>query len=210
MFMRNLEKIVNKEFLESDEYAEIMTLHLEKDENRFKLADNSKNFTYRAAHLKSYGAWRWLSLFQYRHFLVDLIFSDKEGIDFGGQGSPIGGNTRIVDKDRRRYLTLDDLRDNSLDYIYSSHTLEHIDNLDETIKKLYNKLKNHGELVIIVPCYKCVRWRKGNTKSHLWTFSLEDNGYTRIDEMIKDAGFYILMAKYCWDDSIIIVGEKPA
>ncbi len=209
MLNRSFKKYINRRFLSSIAYNNIMTLHLIEGEDWFHLADKSENFTYRSSTLAHLGAWRWLSIYQYRNFIMDLIFSDKKGIDFGGGNGPIGGNARVVDKDPTFFLTLDDLQDSSLDYIFSSHTLEHLDNMEEELEKLYGKLKIGGKIVIIVPCYSCVRWRAGQDHcSHKRTFSLEDDEYMRIDKEIEKVGFVLEKAEYCWDDSIFIVGDK--
>lgn len=200
---------LHKEYLKSKWCENLMETGLDENSDRFHLADypTSRSFTYRHQSMIHINSWRWLCNWQHRRFLMELVFSDRKGIDFGGALGTIGGNTTVVDI-IGLYPKIDDIANNSLDYIFTSHTLEHISNLDEILIKLYNKLKNGGIIYIAVPSYTCVRWRAGITAQHKWTFSLEDDVFTRIDTKILNAGFKINKAEYAWDDSIIILGEK--
>ncbi len=44
---------------------------------------------------------------------------------------------------------------NEFDLIYTSHTLEHLDNLDETFQEIIRITKNHGKIIIRVPHFSC-------------------------------------------------------
>jgi len=202
-------RYLTKKYLKSKWCEYLMRKHLDENSDLFHLADHpvSKSFTFRHFNMIHINSWRWLCNWRYRDFLMELVFSDKKGIDFGGALGTIGGNTVIVDN-VSRHLKIDDIDNNSLDYIFTSHTLEHISNLAETLIKLYNKLKKGGIIYIVVPSYTCKRWRVDAMNSHVWNFSLEDNIFTRIDEKVKNAGFKINKAEYTWDDSIVIFGEK--
>ena len=200
---------LHRAYLESKWCQDLMETHLDENIDRFNLADHPthESFTYRSQRMIHIGAWRWLCNWQKRKFLLELIFSDKKGIDFGGALGPIGGNTIVVDV-VSLFPKIDDIKDDAFDYIFTSHTLEHVPNLAEVLIKLYNKLKNGGIIYISVPSYTCVRWRADNLPKHLWTFSLEDGKFTRIDKMVEEVGFKIYTAEYAWDDSIVIYAKK--
>jgi SAM-dependent methyltransferase len=207
-------KYITKEYLCSKEYEEYMETHLENGEDRYNQGESllvSESFGWRHANMCHVYVWKWLCTYQYRHLIMDYIFSDKIGIDFGGGLGPVGGNTRIIDI-LPEFDNIDDVAENSLDYIFTSHTLEHVWNLDETLIKLRSKLKDDGIMIAIVPCYKCVRWRACNydtgINKHLWTFTLEDDEFIRIDEKIEKAGFKINKVEYCWDNSIFVLCDK--
>lgn len=203
-------KYITEEFLKSKEYEHYMESYLTDDIDRFNLGpdlSDKGSFGWRHIHLAYIYVWKWLCTYQYRDLIMDLVFSDKVGIDFGGAWGPVGGNAKIVDI-VPEFDLIDDIPDNSLDYIFTSHTLEHVSNLDKILIKLRNKLKKDGIMVAIVPCYRCVRWRRGNINTHLWTFSLEDDKFTRIDKKIEGAGFKIKKAEYCWESSIFVLSEK--
>ena len=48
------------------------------------------------------------------------------------------------------------LKDNSVDYVYSSHFLEHIFNLDKIIQEMYRVSKNNCIIDIILPHFKWI------------------------------------------------------
>mgnify|MGYP000745252879 CR=1 FL=1 len=54
----------------------------------------------------------------------------------------------------KAYQNLDDVDDNSLDFIYSFNVLEHIEDDLLTVKKLKNKLKDGGRMLIYVPAFQ--------------------------------------------------------
>lgn len=79
------------------------------------------------------------------------------GLDIGGTGyvsdvKPILPSAIIVDLD---YPGYDGYRlpfaDQSQDYVYSSHCLEHIYNDERTIKEWFRVLKVGGHMIIVVP-----------------------------------------------------------
>jgi len=212
-------KYITREYLTSPEYEELMGTFLDKDTDRFNLGqdlDMYKSYGFRHLNMLHVYVWRWLSIYQHRDEIMDYIFSDKVGIDFGGANGTVGGNTRIIDV-QPGFDRIEDVEDYSLDYIFTSHTLEHIPNLDYKLQILHNKLKIGGIMIGVVPCYKCVRWRAPQDRTetdpivdvnHKWTFSLEDNKYTRFDKKIEKAGFKIKKMEYAWENAIFFICEK--
>ena len=154
-------------------------------------------------------AWRWLSLLQYRNLIAEYIFSDRKGIDFGGWRGPVQGNSIIVDiYPPGKFRQIGSFDDGELDYVFSSHTLEHLYQLKYEVSEINRVLRVGGKIIIIVPAYTCIRWRKMNTHGHLRSFALEGDKWTRLDKLFIEAGFKILLARYCWDNSIFLFGEK--
>lgn len=203
-------KYVTEKYLRSKEYEELMETFLDDTSDRFNLGEDldiGKSYGFRHNNMQMIYCWKWLCIYQYRELFMEYVFSDKIGIDFGGDNGPVGGNTKIVDI-RGGHATIDDIEENSLDYIFTSHCLEHIPNLDETLIKLRSKLKDDGIMLGVVPCYKCVRWRHAWFNDHRWTFSLEDDEWTRFDKKILKAGFKIKKMEYCWENAIFMLCEK--
>lgn len=212
-------KYITKEYLTSAEYDELMHTFLTDDVDIWYLGqdlDMFKSYGFRHLNVLHVYAWRWLSTYQHRYEIMEYVFSDKVGIDFGGANGTIGGNTRIIDI-QPGFDKIEDIEDGSLDYIYTSHTLEHIVDLDDKLKVLLGKLKKGGVLLAILPSHRCERWKAPKDRTpdeiivdvdHKWTFSLEDGVYTRIDKKIEKAGFKILTAEYAWESAIWIVAEK--
>ena len=100
----------------------------------------------------------------------------------------------------------------AVDVVFTSHTLEHIPELEKTISDIHDTLKVGGYAIIHIPSYQCKRWHKGfkNARGkHEWTFCLSKDNveYTEIDTLIDDY-FDTEIAEHCGDDSILIVGRK--
>jgi len=58
------------------------------------------------------------------------------------------------------------LPDNNVDYIYSSHCLEHVDNWIETLEYWISKLKSGGILFLYLPDISQKYWRPWNNRKH--------------------------------------------
>lgn len=86
-----------------------------------------------------------------------LTYMFGKGLDIGGKGYKenqiaILPNATIVDLDYPGYdgKTLP-FKDQSQDYVYSSHCLEHIDDYSNAIEDWYRVTKIGGHIVIVVP-----------------------------------------------------------
>lgn len=96
------------------------------------------------------------------------------------------------------------LPDVKVDYIYSSHCLEHLVNWVDALNHWTTRLKSGGVLFLYLPHYNQEYWRPWNNRKHLHIFSPEvirdymvDTGYTNIFHSGRDL-----------NDSFMIVGEK--
>lgn len=58
-----------------------------------------------------------------------------------------------LQKDLTLIKSLEEIADNSIDFIYSSNVLEHIENDKEIVSILCNKLKKNGKIFIYVPAF---------------------------------------------------------
>lgn len=90
-------------------------------------------------------------------------------------------------------LTLDDEYDaymlphGEVDYIFSSHCLEHLSNWAEALEYWITRLKVGGVLFLYLPHYDQEYWRPWNNKQHIHALTAEmieeflwDNGFTRV------------------------------
>jgi predicted SAM-dependent methyltransferase len=75
----------------------------------------------------------------------------------------------------------------NVDYIFSSHCLEHIDNWVDVMEYWYGVLKTTGTLFLYLPDYSQEYWRPWNNKKHKNMFSpiimkdcMEHLGYSKI------------------------------
>lgn len=213
---------IDKDFIYSDIYEKIMFSHLPDDANMYDLC-TTKNFKERN-RVVWLGAWRWFSLYQYRDIISMYIFSDMKGVDFGGGGGPVAPNVPICDirkKDRfDRPIEFENgkLPENTFDYIFTNHTLEHIQNVEDAVNMFYNSLKEDGIIIIILPYITCKRWEAKNGNSHIWNMylSIDKNShyysemkrFIEIDTLLYNKNFRLLKSEYCWDNSMFILGIK--
>lgn len=185
------------------------------------------NYDFRhSVYSKQLGGWRWKGIFTYRETFIDILFNSKlKGVDFGGAAGPICKHIDIVDLYEKDYYGRE-VKYNylsevpyKLDYIFSSHTLEHILELDKIIQEMYSCLDESGILALNLPSYTCKRWwaydgpRIGG--KHVHTFKLKKTttdeqipNLINIDELLEKKGFKIALAEYSGDNNIIIFAEK--
>jgi len=91
-----------------------------------------------------------------------------------------------------------------VDYIFSSHCLEHLDNWVKAMDYWYDTLKKGGVIFLYLPDYSQEYWRPWNNRKHINMFSpkiIEDymihKGYTNIFKSEIDL-----------NNSFMIFGEK--
>lgn len=70
------------------------------------------------------------------------------------------------------YESIESIKNESIDIIISNNCLEHATNPYDIIKKMHNKLKINGRIVIVLPCdnYKQM-WKPNDVDNHLYSFS---------------------------------------
>lgn len=223
---RKRQETLNKAYLGSDGYDQIMKHLADRDDFATYTNDaeeRSDNFVYR--HMRCHkilGCWRWKVLWQKRDLLLPVLFDEQKiGIDFGGANGPVSLHALTVDfapvdtfNRVVKYKNLTDVEE-KVDYIFSSHTLEHIGDLDAIFEDMKKILKPGGNLYFHVPAYTCVRWRSGlhtnrAFNDHAWTFHL---GGDKMDEDIINPmafdqkvaqHFKLESAEYVGDNSIFV------
>jgi predicted SAM-dependent methyltransferase len=96
------------------------------------------------------------------------------------------------------------LPDIKINYIFSSHCLEHIPNWVEVMNYWYDKLENEGILFLYLPHYSQEYWKAWNNRKHLHIFTPEI-----INDYMKDKGYKnIFRSEKDLNDSFMIFGEK--
>jgi predicted SAM-dependent methyltransferase len=96
------------------------------------------------------------------------------------------------------------LPDTQVDYIYSSHCLEHLPDWVKALDYWTTKLKPKGVLFLYLPHYSQEYWRPWNNRKHLHIFTPEI-----IRDYLKDRGFTnIFNSERDLCNSFMVVGEK--
>ena len=92
----------------------------------------------------------------------------------------------------------------NLDYIFSSHCLEHINNWVNVLDYWKSKLKHGGIIFLYLPDYSQEYWRPWNNRKHVNIFTPEiihdylvTNGFTNVFKSGIDL-----------NNSFIVIGEK--
>lgn len=92
----------------------------------------------------------------------------------------------------------------NVDYIFSSHCLEHIPEWIEVLEYWYDHLKNGGVIFLYLPHYDQEYWRPWNNRKHVNIFTPEI-----IKNWMEHKGFEkIFWGERDLNHSFIIVGEK--
>jgi SAM-dependent methyltransferase len=96
------------------------------------------------------------------------------GVDFGAGRWPLVGAAPV---DLDTALQLDGIRTGSLDYVFSSHCLEHVHDWRGTLHKFQWALRPGGKLFLYLPHESMVLWNAetvwGRAAGHVWTPRLE-------------------------------------
>lgn len=128
-----------------------------------------------------------------------LQYCKGDGIDFGPGSWCLPG---AIPVDQATYFTLEDFDPESLDFIYSSHCLEHIAAWKATLQELLSKLKPNGIIFLYLPhaISPWTGWRK-----HKWTPSA-----TVIINELNKLGIVPITHTHIPDayQSFFIVGKK--
>jgi SAM-dependent methyltransferase len=91
-----------------------------------------------------------------------------------------------------------------VDYIFSSHCLEHIHEWVDVLEYWYDNIKIGGVLFLYLPHYNQEYWRPWNNRKHFNIFTPEI-----ISDWMKHKGFInIFIGEKDLNDSFMVVGEK--
>lgn len=91
-----------------------------------------------------------------------------------------------------------------VDYIFSSHCLEHIMNWVEVMDYWYTVLKKGGTLFLYLPAYSQVYWRPWNNRKHLHIFTPEIIRHYMLDKGYRN----VFVSDVDLNNSFMIMGEK--
>jgi len=95
-------------------------------------------------------------------------YCQGKGIDVGASNWPIDGARPIENKKEENAYKIQE-KENSLDFVFSSHCLEHLDKWQDALKEWYRVLKHEGTLVLYLPHLACEMWLPKINKYHKWS-----------------------------------------
>lgn len=161
----------------------------------------SSTFLYRGARYPDYirrgNAMRFIEPFA-KQFCIG------RGIDVGGGSWPLPG-AQVVDVGVGVDAYHLPAGCDELDYIFSSHCLEHLENTVRALEHWQSRLRSGGVLFLYLPHPDMIYWRPQNCRKHLHTFYPAD-----MERMLSELGFDELLRSerdLAW--SFAVVGRKP-
>lgn len=97
-----------------------------------------------------------------------LKYCQGKGVDIGAGKWPLNGAKAIEDNlDENAYIIKE--ADSSLDFVFSSHNLEHLSDWQKALREWYRVLKVGGQICLYLPHPVCDMWAVGVNKQHLWS-----------------------------------------
>jgi hypothetical protein len=111
-------------------------------------------------------------------FIVDKAkkYCNGRGIDIGADQWPFSGAIPIYNEKHQNAYKLDGFQANSLDYVFSSHCLEHLDKWQDALGLWITKIKVNGVLFLYLPHIDMLLWRPGAPwvyEGHKWSPTCE-------------------------------------
>ena len=139
-----------------------------------------------------------------------LAYCDGTGIDVGADRWPLAGAIPILNKATQNAYKLDNFQDGSLDYIFSSHCLEHLGNWQDALALWIRKLRKGGIIFLYLPHESMKLWHRGGPwigGHHKWRPT-----YQILIPFLQRHGVEILEFNPFRDEywSFHIVGKKSA
>ena len=94
-------------------------------------------------------------------------YCQGNGLDIGAGKWPIK-NSRAIENNinENAYKIIEE--DGSQDFIFSSHSLEHLNEWEKALDEWHRVLRSGGILFLYIPHEICSMWRVGVNKQHIW------------------------------------------
>jgi len=97
-----------------------------------------------------------------------LKYCKGDGLDIGSGKWPIEGARGIEDKKDENAFNISE-ENNSKDFIFSSHVLEHLNEWKKALNEWNRVLKDGGVVFLYLPHESCEMWEPGVNPQHLWS-----------------------------------------
>ena len=134
-------------------------------------------------------------------------FCKGEGLDIGGYNDWTFPGARAVNVTNSDGLDAFNLPPGSYDYIFSSHTLEHIADYAGALRLWKSRLKPGGVLFLYLPHPDMEYWLPQNNAKHVHVFHPDD-----VQKVLHDLGFETVLKSerdLYWSFSVIGIDRPP-
>lgn len=114
-----------------------------------------------------------------------------KGVDIGAGEWPIKGARAIENGKEENAYHLNEKND-SLDFVFSSHSLEHLGKWQDALREWHRVLGAGGTLFLYLPHPSCKMWQKEINKFHEWDIDFEDLQKFIVDDLnmtIKESSY---------------------
>jgi SAM-dependent methyltransferase len=127
------------------------------------------------------------------------------GVDIGAGKWSLSRARTIEDASQENAYTIRE-KDRSMDFVFSSHTLEHLKNWQNALKEWHRVLKINGILFLYLPHPCCQMWQKKVLKQHKWS----PNPKVLSEFLTRELGMRIIEISFLPDGylSFVVIAEK--
>jgi SAM-dependent methyltransferase len=108
-------------------------------------------------------------------------FCHGDGLDIGGTKDWSLPGAKIINIDQANGYDALNLPDEKYDFVFSSHTLEHVEKYVQALEHWKTRLKPGGVLFMYLPHPDMEYWRPQNNRKHAHLFHPEDMTKTMAD-----------------------------
>jgi len=133
-------------------------------------------------------------------------FCKGKGLDIGGTLDCHFPGAKIINKIFPDEFHAFNLPAKKFDYIFSSHTLEHIFECGQAIKYWKEHIKKEGILFLYLPHPDMLYWHPENCKKHIHSFEPSE-----IITLLSDFGFDVILCSQrdlFWSFAVVSVNKK--
>lgn len=122
-----------------------------------------------------------------------LNYCKGKGVDVGSGIWPLTNSRPVENNEAENAYKLND-KDEALDYVFSSHLMEHLDNHQVALEEWRRVLIPGGILFLYLPHPVCKMWAPEVLKEHVW---MPDPLY--LSKYLPDIGFQIVEMSFLPD-----------
>ncbi len=96
-----------------------------------------------------------------------LFYCQGKGLDIGAGKWALTGSRPIENSKEENAYKISE-PDNSCNFVFSSHSLEHLSDWENALQEWFRVLKTDGVIFLYLPHPVCEMWHVGVNKQHLW------------------------------------------